>query len=41
MQANNEIYVLHLSSDRPNCSGLLLISTFFVSSSAYYMMVGI
>jgi len=31
MQANSEMSVLHLTNDRPNCSGLLLLSTFFVS----------
>ena len=30
-----------LNNDRPNCSGLLLLSTFFVSCWAYYMRVGI
>jgi len=30
-----------LTNDRPNCSGLLLLSTFFVSCWAYYMRVGI
>jgi len=25
MQANSEISVLHLTNDRPNCSGLLLL----------------
>jgi len=28
MQANSEISVLHLTNDRRNCSGLLLISIF-------------
>ena len=41
VQANSEIFVLHLTNDRPNCSGLLLLSTFFVSCWAYYMRVGI
>ena len=41
MQANSEISALHLTNDRPNCSGLLLLSTFFVSWSTYYMRVGI
>jgi len=41
MQANSEISVLHLINDRPNCSGLLLLSTFFVSCWTYYMKVGI
>ena len=42
MHANSEIYVLHLTDDRPNCSGLLLLSTFFVSFCwAYDMRVGI
>jgi len=36
MQANSEISVLHLINDRPNCSGLLLLSTIFVSCWAYY-----
>ena len=40
IQANSEISVLHLTNDRPNCSGGLL-STFFVSSWTYYMRVGI
>jgi len=29
MQANSEIFVLHLTDDRLNCSGLLLLSTIF------------
>ena len=33
--------MLHLTNDRPNCSALLLLSTFFVSCWAYYMRVGI
>jgi len=37
MQANSEISVLHLTNDRPNCNGLLLLLTVFVSSWAYYM----
>jgi len=37
MQANSEISVLHLTSDRLNCSGLLLLSSFFVACWAYYM----
>jgi len=41
MQANSENSVLHLTNDRPNYSGLLLLSTFFVSCWAYYMRVGI
>ena len=41
MQANSEISVLHLTSDRLNCSGLLLLSTIFVACWAYYMRVGI
>ena len=40
MQANSEISVLHLTNDRPNCSGLLLLSTIFVACWAYYMRVG-
>jgi len=40
-QANSEISVLHLTNDRLNCSGLLLLSTFFVSCWAYYIRVGI
>ena len=36
MQANSEISVLYLTNERPNCSGLLLLSTFFVSCWAYY-----
>jgi len=39
MQANSEIFVLHLTNDRPNCSGLLLLSTVFHSCWAYYMRV--
>jgi len=39
MQANSEISVLHLTNDRPNCSGLLLLSTVFHSCWAYYMRV--
>ena len=39
MQANSEISVLHLTNDRPNCSGLLLLSTVFVFCWAYYMRV--
>ena len=37
MQANSEISVLglHLTNDGPNSSGLLLLSTFFVSCWAY------
>ena len=41
LQAYSEISVLHLTNDRFNCSGLLLLSTFFVSCWAYYMRVGI
>ena len=41
MQAHSEISVLHLTSDRLNCRGLLLLSTFCVSCWAYYMRVGI
>jgi len=36
MQANSEISVLQLTNDRFNRSGLLLLSTFFVSCWAYY-----
>jgi len=36
VQANSEISVLHLINDRPNCSGLVLFSTFFGSCCAYY-----
>jgi len=39
MQANCETSVLHLTNDRPNCSGLLLLSTIFVTCWAYYMRV--
>ena len=39
VQANSEISVLHLINDRPNCSGILLLSTFFVSCYAYYMRI--
>jgi len=31
MQVNSEISVLHLTNDRLNCSGLLLLSTIFVA----------
>ena len=41
MQANGEVSVLHLTNDRLNCSGLLLLSTIFVACWAYYMRVGI
>ena len=41
MQANSEIFVLHLTIDRLNCSGLLLLSTSFVACLAYYIRVGI
>jgi len=41
MQANSEISVLHLTNDRLNCNGLLLLSTIFVACWAYYMRVGI
>ena len=41
VQANGEISVLHLTNDRLNCSGLLLLSTIFVACWAYYMRVGI
>jgi len=41
VQANSEISVLHLSNDRLNCSGLLLLSTIFVACWAYYIRVGI
>ena len=41
MQAHSEISVLHLTNDRLNCSGLLLLSTILVACWAYYMMVGI
>ena len=41
VQANSEIPVLHLSNDRLNCSGLLLLSTIFVACLAYYIRVGI
>jgi len=41
MQANSEISVLHLTNHRHNCSGLVLLSTFFVSSWAYYIKGGI
>jgi len=41
MQANSEISVLHLTNNRLNCSGLLLLSTTFVACSAYYTRVGI
>jgi len=40
MQANCEISVLHLTNDRLNSSGLLLLSTIFVASWAY-VTVGI
>jgi len=36
MQAPSEISVLHLTDDRLNCSGLLLLSTFFVLLSLLY-----
>jgi len=35
MQANSESSVLHLTNDRLNCSGLLLLSTIFVACWAY------
>jgi len=35
MQANSEISVLHLTNDRLNCSGLLLLSTIVVACWAY------
>jgi len=41
MQANSEISVLHLTNDRLNCSGLLLLLTIFVAYWAYYVRVGI
>jgi len=41
MQASSEISVLRLTNSRFNCSGLLLLSTSFVSCWAYYMRVGI
>jgi len=41
MQATGEISVLHLTNDRLNFGGLLLLSTIFVACSAYYMRVGI
>jgi len=41
MQANSEISVLHLTNDRLNYSGLLLLSTIFMACLAYYMRVGI
>jgi len=41
MQANSAIYVLHLTNDRLNCSGLLLLSTILVACWAYYKRVGI
>ena len=41
MQVNSEIPVLHLTNDRLNCSGLVLLSTIFVAFWAYYMRVGI
>jgi len=36
MQAPSEISVLHLTNDRLNCSGLLLLSTFFVLLGLLY-----
>jgi len=41
MQANSEISVLHLTNDRLNCSGLLLLSTILAACWVYYMSVGI
>jgi len=41
MQASSEPSVLHLTNDRFNCSGFLLLSTIFVACWAYYMRVGI
>jgi len=41
MQANSDISVLHLTNDRLNCSGLVLLSTIFVACWAYYIRVGI
>jgi len=35
MQAHSEISVLHLTNDRLNCSGLLLLSTILVACWAY------
>jgi len=39
MQANSEISVLHLPSDRLNCSGLLLLSTIFVDGWAGLLQI--